>query len=153
MRPARCRHCTLSHSDRRSAGVISNKLPLNQPSLNRPRCRRVLFRFLPPHRPSLLICLLPAEMNQYLFLPLLRPSSSCHFLSQQEDVMRGCERCGQVPGELALQRQRGEGWRRDNGLPPGEVCLLVSTRNDTSRCAATPSGRRGPILNSTMENK
>lgn len=73
------------------------------------------------------MCLLPAEMNQYFFLPLLRPSSSCHFLSQQEDVMRGCERCGQVPGELALQRQRGERWRRDNGLP-GKVRLLVARR-------------------------
>lgn len=37
--------------------------------------------------------------------------------------MRGCECCGQVPGELAFAEQWCERWLHDNGFP-GKVFLL-----------------------------
>lgn len=35
--------------------------------------------------------------------PTVAHRVSCHILSKQKDVMRGCECCGQVPGELEEQ--------------------------------------------------
>lgn len=46
---------------------------------------------------------------------------SCHFLSKQEDVMWGCECCGQVPGELSLQ---------SNGVRHGSMTMLLPGKVD-----------------------